>query len=75
MTQDNKGDYEVSVPEQTIVGYEDRSGMASGAVIAGQETVGPTQQAAPHSQSHSIMTSHIDLTPLSTMWGTQRLLP
>jgi hypothetical protein len=55
--------YEVYVPEQNVVGYEDCSGMASGTAANGQETVGSTQQAAHHSRSHSITASLVDLTP------------
>jgi hypothetical protein len=60
-----EGLYEVSVPEQNIVGYEDCSGMASGAVAPRQAEVGPEEQ-APHCQrSHSVESSHADLTPCS----------
>jgi hypothetical protein len=58
-----EGHYEVSVPEQNVVGYEDYTGVASGATAPCQEEVGPEEQ-APHCQrSYSIDSSNVDLSP------------
>jgi hypothetical protein len=58
-----EGHYEVSVPEQNVVGYEDRSSMASGAVAPHQEEVGLEEPTAHCHQSHSVSSSHADLSP------------
>jgi hypothetical protein len=58
-----EGNYEVSVPEQNVVGYEDRLGMAPGATNTGQEAVGSMQPMMHCSRSHSIATSDVDLSP------------
>jgi hypothetical protein len=58
-----EGLYEVSVPEQNVVGYEDRTGVAPGAAAPRQEEVGPEEPTAHSHRSHSIQSSHADLTP------------
>jgi hypothetical protein len=51
------------VPEQNVVGYEDRSSMASGAAAPCQEVVGPEELAASRHRSHSVDSSLADLSP------------
>jgi hypothetical protein len=58
-----KGHYEVSVPKQNVVGYEDHSGVAPGTTSTGEEAVGLMQSTVCCSQSHSIATSHADFSP------------
>jgi hypothetical protein len=58
-----EGHYEVSVPEQNIVGYEDSASMASGAAAPRQEAVGSEEQTAHRHRSHSVDSSHTDLSP------------
>jgi hypothetical protein len=43
-TPPEEGHYEVSVPKQNVVGYEDRSRVASGAAATGQEVMGSEEQ-------------------------------
>jgi hypothetical protein len=66
-----EGHYEVSVPEQNIVGYEDRTGMASGAAAPCQEALGSEELTASCHRSHSVESSHADLTPC-LQWGEPR---
>jgi hypothetical protein len=58
-----EGHYEVSIPEQNVVGYEDRSSMASGTAAPRQEEVGPEELTVCCHRSHSVDSSHADLTP------------
>jgi hypothetical protein len=58
-----EGFYEVSIPKQNVVEYEDRSSMASGAAAPRQEEVGPEEPTAGHHRSHSVHSSIADLTP------------
>jgi hypothetical protein len=59
----SEGHYEVLVPGQNVIGYEDRTRVASGATLAGQEVMGSTQQAMHCSRSHSITASDVNLSP------------
>jgi hypothetical protein len=58
-----EGHYEVSVPEQNVVGYEDCSSMASGAAAPRQEALGPEEPTVIRHWSHSVDSSNIDLSP------------
>jgi hypothetical protein len=58
-----EGVYEVSVPEHNVIGHEDRSSMASGAAAPRQEEVGSEEPTASRHRSHSLQSSHADLTP------------
>jgi hypothetical protein len=58
-----EGLYEVSLPEQNVVGYEDCTEMASGAAAPRQEEVGLEEPMACRHRSHSVESSHVDLTP------------
>jgi hypothetical protein len=58
-----EGHYEVSVPEQNVVGYEDGTSMASGAAAPRQEALGSEEPTASRHRSHSVESSHTDLTP------------
>jgi hypothetical protein len=58
-----EGHYEVSIPEQNVVGYEDSSSMASGAAAPCQEALGPEEPTVCRHRSHSVNSSHVDLSP------------
>jgi hypothetical protein len=58
-----EGHYEISMPEQNIVGYEDGASVASGAAAPCQEALGSEEPTASRHWSHSIESSHADLTP------------
>jgi hypothetical protein len=51
-----EGHYEVSVPEQNVVGYEDRSSMASGAAA-------PRQEAWDQKNRRQVAIGHIPIVP------------
>jgi hypothetical protein len=56
--------YEVSVPQQTVVGYEDHSGMASETTTGGQTVMGSEELTVSRHQSSSHGSSaHNDLSP------------
>jgi hypothetical protein len=53
-TTPEEGHYEVSIPKQNVVGYEDCSSVASGAAAPRQEALGPEEPMASHHRSHSV---------------------
>jgi hypothetical protein len=59
-----EGVYEVSIPQQNVVGYEDCTEMAPGTIATGQTMVGPEEPTAGHNWLSSCgLSAHDNLSP------------